>query len=81
MPMLRYVGSAPMATVESPMVESAITSVVLRPMRSPKWPKSAEPMGLARNAMPKVASEARRAEAGSDAGKKSAGKTKTAAIP
>jgi hypothetical protein len=70
-----------MATVETPMVESAMTRVVLRPMRSPKWPKRVEPMGRAKNAMPKVAREARRAEAGSDAGKKSAGKTRTAAVP
>ena len=27
-------------------------------MRSPKWPKSAEPIGRARNAMPNVASDA-----------------------
>jgi hypothetical protein len=40
------------------MVESARTSVVLRPTRSPKWPKSAEPIGLAIKAMAKVASEA-----------------------
>jgi hypothetical protein len=49
-------------------------------MRSPKWPKRAEPMGRARKAMPKVASEARVEVAGSDAGKKSLGKTRTAAV-
>ena len=37
-----------MATVERPMVSSAATSVVLRPTRSPKWPKSAEPTGRAK---------------------------------
>ena len=42
-----------------PWSRRATTRVVLRPMRSPKWPKSAEPMGRARKAMPKVASEAR----------------------
>ena len=62
------------------MVSSAATSVVLRPTRSPKWPKSAEPTGRARNAMPKVASEASVAAAGSDAGKNSLGKTSTAAV-
>ena len=62
------------------MVSSAATSVVLRPMRSPKWPKSAEPIGRARNAIAKVASEASVADAGSDAGKKSRGKTRTAAV-
>ena len=62
------------------MVRSAATSVVLRPMRSPKWPKSAEPIGRAMKAMAKVASEASVAEAGSDAGKNSRGKTMTAAV-
>ena len=56
------------------MVESASTSVVLRPMRSPKWPKSAEPMGRARKAMPKVASEASRAESRVGGGEKERGK-------
>ena len=51
------------------MVSSAATSVVLRPTRSPKWPKSAEPIGRAKNAIANVASEASVAEAGSDAGK------------
>ena len=49
-------------------------------MRSPKWPKSAEPMGRAMKAMAKVASDARVAAAGSDAGKNSRGKTRTAAV-
>ena len=40
-------GQDPMATVETPIDESAITSVVLRPMRSPKCPNSAEPTGRA----------------------------------
>ena len=38
--------SAPIATVERPIVSRAATSVVLRPTRSPKWPKSAEPTGV-----------------------------------
>jgi hypothetical protein len=38
-------------------VSSAATSVVLRPMRSPKWPKSATD-GRATNAIANVASEA-----------------------
>jgi hypothetical protein len=44
--------------VDSPIVNSAATSVVLRPMRSPKCPNSAEPIGRARNAIANVASEA-----------------------
>ena len=79
-PMLAYVGSTPIATVEMPIVRSAATSVVLRPMRSPKWPKSAEPIGLARNAIANVASDARVAEAGSEAGKNNRGNTRTAAV-
>ena len=69
-----------MATVEIPMVSSAATRVALRPMRSPKCPNSAEPTGRAKNAIAKVASEARVAEAGSDLGKNSFGKTNTAAV-
>ena len=51
------------------MVSSAATSVVLRPIRSPKCPKSADPIGRARNAIPNVARDASVAVAGSDAGK------------
>ena len=80
MPMEWYVGRAPMAKVDRPMVDNARTRVRLRPMRSPKWPNSAEPMGRARNAIPKVASEARVEEAGSDAGKNRRGNTSTAAV-
>ena len=80
MPIAAYEGSTPMAKVESPIVDSASTKVFLRPMRSPKWPKRAEPIGRARNAMPKVASDASVEEAGSDLGKNSFGKTSTAAV-
>jgi len=79
-PMDPYVGSAPMAKVESPIVPSASTSVVLRPILSPKCPNSADPTGRARNAIPNVASDANTADAGSDFGKKRAGKTSTAAV-
>jgi hypothetical protein len=62
------------------MVSSAATSVVLRPTRSPKCPKSADPIGRARKAIANVASDASVAEAGSEAGKNSRGKTSTAAV-
>jgi hypothetical protein len=75
-----YEGKTPMRNVESPMVVSAMTSVFFRPARSPKWPKSAPPIGRAKNAIPKVASDARTDVAGSVAGKKSFGKTNTAAV-
>ena len=69
-----------MATVETPIVSSAATSVVLRPTRSPKWPNNAEPIGRAMNAIANVASDASVADAGSDAGKNKRGKTSTAAV-
>ena len=69
-----------MATVEIPMVRRAATRVALRPTRSPKWPKRAEPKGRAMKAMAKVAREARVADAGSSLGKNNFGKTKTAAV-
>jgi hypothetical protein len=75
-----YVGSTPMVTVEIPIVSRAATSVVLRPTRSPKCPNTAEPTGLARNAIANVASDASVADAGSDAGKNSRGNTITAAV-
>jgi len=78
--MRSYVGSSPIATVETPIVSSAATKVVFRPMRSPKCPKSAEPIGRARKAIPKVASELSIADVGSDAGKKSRGNASTAAV-
>ncbi len=70
----------PMTMVDIPMVSSDATRVVLRPTRSPKWPKSAEPIGRAKNASPKVASEESIAVVGSVAGKKRCGKTNTAAV-
>ena len=69
-----------MMKVEIPMVERATTSVRLRPMRSPKWPKAIDPIGRATNAMANVASDASTDVAGSDAGKKSFGNTSTAAV-
>src|SRR5207237_5103337 len=79
-PIVAYVGSVPIATVEIPIVSSAATSVVLRPMRSPKWPKTAEPIGRATKAIAKVASDARTAVAGSEEGKNRRGETSTAGV-
>ena len=80
MPMVSYVGSRPMATVEIPIVSSEATSVTLRPMRSPKCPNSAEPIGRATNAIAKVARDCSVAAVGSPCGKKMCGKTMTAAV-
>jgi hypothetical protein len=66
--------------VDSPIVSSDATRVVLRPTRSPKCPKSAEPIGRAKKAIPKVASEDNIAVVESEAGKKRLGKTRTAAV-
>ncbi len=46
------------------MVSSETTSVVLRPMRSPKWPKIREPNGRAMNAMANVSKLASSATVG-----------------
>ena len=62
------------------MVSSAATSVALRPIRSPKCPNTIEPIGRAKNARAKVASDCSVAAAGSDAGKNCCGKTSTAAV-
>src|ERR1022692_751568 len=64
-PIEEYVGSAPIKIVEMPIVNNAVTSVALRPTRSPKWPNSAEPIGLAKNANAKVAKDCKTAVAGS----------------
>ena len=63
-----------------PIVSSAATSVVLRPMRSPKCPKSADPIGRAKNAMANVASDWSVAGGGIRRGKNSRGNTSTAAV-
>ena len=70
-----------MATVDTPIVSSAATSVALRPMRSPKWPNIAEPTGRAKNASAKVASDWRVAVVALPVGKNSCGNTMTAAVP
>ena len=47
MPMLAYVGRRPIAKVATPMRSSEVTSIFLRPTRSPKWPKTMPPRGRA----------------------------------
>ena len=44
-----------MQTVEIPIVNKAATNVAFRPTLSPKCPKTAEPIGLAKKAIEKVA--------------------------
>ena len=80
MPTDVYVGSNPISTVDEPIVNSAATSVALRPTRSPKCPNSAEPMGRAKKASAKVASDCRVADPALFAGKNKRGNTSTAAV-
>ena len=69
-----------MATVEIPIVNKAATKVAFRPILSPKCPKTAEPIGLAKNAIEKVAKDSMVEVVGSEPGKNNCGKTKTAAL-
>ena len=62
------------------MVSSEPTRVALRPMRSPKWPNTIEPIGRATNARPKVARDASSAVVGLPLGKNRNGNTDTAAV-
>ncbi len=63
-----------------PMVRSETTSVFLRPSRSPRCPKTTAPIGRATIAAPKTAKDDSSAVVGSLLGKKSWGKTSTAAV-
>ena len=73
-------GIRPMTTVAMPMVSSEATSVFLRPMRSPKWPKTIEPIGRATKATPKTANDCSSEIVGSALAKKIVGNTSTAAV-
>ena len=55
-------------------------TVALRPILSPKCPKTAEPIGLAKKAIEKVANDSMVEVVGSEPGKNNCGKTKTAAL-
>ncbi len=79
-PIVAYEGRTPIVTVDTPIVSSAATSVVFRPTRSPKWPKSTEPIGRATNATANVANDASMEVVWSVVGKNNFGKTRTAAV-
>ena len=68
-----------MATVDKPMVSNEATKVFLRPILSPKWPNSAEPMGRAKNASASVDSDRMIPAVSSVFGKNWVLKTSTAA--
>ena len=53
----------------------------LRPTRSPKWPNTIPPSGLATKPTPNVANDNNNPVAGDTLGKNSFGKTSAAAVP
>ena len=79
-PICPCVGSSPMANVATPMIRSVRTRIVLRPSRSPKWPKIMLPNGRAKKPTAKVLKAARVPATGSKLGKKSCPKTSPAAV-
>lgn len=81
MPMVSYVGSRPTAKVAAPIPHNVVTSVVFRPMVSPRWPKTKPPSGRAMKPMPKVANEARVPANGLRLGKKRSPNTSALARP
>ena len=80
-PIVAYPGSRPIAKVDTPISSRLSTSSFLRPMRSPKWPNTSPPNGRATKPMAKVASDWSVPIVGSEAGKKTEGKTTAAATP
>ena len=64
-----------------PMMSSESTSMVLRPILSPKWPKTSPPMGLATKPTAYVEAAASLPAVSLNSGKNSAGKTSAAAVP
>jgi hypothetical protein len=81
MPMLSKVGSTPIKAVAIPMISSDVTSIALRPILSPKWPKTSPPKGLAAKPTAYVEAEASLPAVSLNSGKKSAGKMSAAAVP
>ncbi|BAS13304.1 hypothetical protein AHiyo8_16070 [Arthrobacter sp. Hiyo8] len=73
-------GRQPIRNVAIPMVRRDATRVPLRPNLSPKWPKTMEPSGRATKATPNTAKELNSWVVSSAVGKKSLGKTSTAAV-
>ena len=65
----------------APIISSAVTSVFLRPSRSPKCPKRMLPNGLATSATPRVANDATVPATEPSAGKNSLPNTSAAAKP
>ncbi len=70
-----------MQKVAIPINSSVVTSIALRPILSPKWPKNTPPNGLAAKPTPNVAKASSVPMSGSDSGKNSGAKTTAAAVP
>ena len=63
------------------MIISETTSIFLRPMRSPKWPKMTPPSGRATKPTPNAAKASSVPMKGLASGKNSLGNTSAAAVP
>ena len=80
-PISSYVGSRPISAVPAPMMTSVQISIVLRPIRSPKWPKISPPTGRARKPTANVPNDANCAAGPSRPLKNSLSKTSPAEVP
>ena len=81
LPIDSYDGTSPIPVVATPINTNVVTSSAFRPMRSPKWPKSAAPTGRARNPTKYVENDSIVAMNGSEPGKNFCGNTVAAATP
>ena len=70
-----------MRNVATPMITKVRTRTVLRPVRSPKCPKTMPPIGRATKPTAYVANESSVPTSGSKVGKKSRLKISAAALP
>ncbi len=71
-----------MPVVAMPIMTSAVTSALLRPDLSPKWPKIMPPTGRAKKPTANVLNDASVATSGGRSPEKnSVGKTSAAAVP
>ncbi len=80
-PIAAKVGSNPTSAVATPIVSSETTNSDLRPMRSPRWPAIAPPMGRASTPTASVVYEAMMLAKAECEGKYCELKTSAAAVP
>ncbi len=81
MPIDACVGRQPIRNVATPMIMSEVTSIALRPMRSPKCPKITPPSGRAAKPTANVPKAESVPISGLEPGKNSSPKTSAAAVP